>query len=694
VGALRDLIGLLPRGAAWNTSPDSYLGRLLTGLAAEFDRVEARAADLQREAFPLTADELLREWDAAVALDYPGALTGGFDKDLARAMIAWLLETSTLSRASIERFCALSEIPFAADGDGVTRPLYRLLGVTHTDTHEATIRLLAEGGSAFVEDLLRRRAHATGTLVFDWVVPAIAITSPADESIACDELVTVTGTSTGVGTVQVVVTESGGLVTTYTTTADSGTGEWSVQILLATYLDGEDTTIVARGYTGIVTAAAGWVESTPIVVTSEFGVSVYFAGPFTTTEGFPTFTGSATPGSTIVIELRGDQELPVVADVNGDWSVEMANQNLETGTNELTIFVTGPGPCEHEDSIVVEVELEAGVPVITAPPALAWTVAHGTSPAITPPTYTGDAGTITYDLIRLPSTTVLSGVSEATVEAYVSDRATDVGPSWKVTATVTNGSGSDSEDSNTVAWDPIATLAPVRWLEADSADITVNGSDDVTLWEDRSSAGVDMKGPSGPIPTYIPTDAALNNRGSVDFAAASSETLREDSIAADLRCLHDATGGTFVAVVDTDGAGTTQTLFTTSGVFTAANIGLFIRYTASGFRVGVCNGSGTFVADVTGAITGGAKGALIVRLDSSASPPLSVRWRGSQIASAGSLTGTPSTSSSTSAARLGVTSTLIQPWDGRVAQVGVVPDYVSGDALLDLERYCEWKWGL
>lgn len=359
VGALRNLIGLLPRGAAWNTSQDSYLGRLLTGLAAEFDRVEARAADLQREAFPLTADELLREWDAAVALDYPGALTGGFDKDLARAMIAWLLETSTLSRASIERFCALSEIPFAADGDGVTRPLYRLIRVDHTDTHEATIRLLAEGGSTFVEDLLRRRAHATGTLVFDWVVPAIAITSPADESIACDELVTVTGTSTGVGTVQVVVTESGGFVTTYTTTADSGTGEWSVQIALATYLDGEDTTIVARGYTGIVTAAAGWVESTPVVVTSEFGVSVYFSGPLTTTEIFPTFTGTATPGSTIVIELRGDTEAPVVADVNGDWSVEMENQGLDLGTNELTIYVTGPAPCEHEDSIVVQVERES-----------------------------------------------------------------------------------------------------------------------------------------------------------------------------------------------------------------------------------------------------------------------------------------------------------------------------------------------
>lgn len=92
-------------------------------------------------------------------------------------------------------------------------------------------------------------------------------------------------------------------------------------------------------------------------------------------------------------------------------------------------------------------------PTITVAPVLTWTVAHGSSPTITEGTYTGDAGTWTYDLVRLPSITVLSGVSKATVEAYVADRATDLGPDWKVTGTITNGSGSDSADSNIVTWD-------------------------------------------------------------------------------------------------------------------------------------------------------------------------------------------------------------------------------------------------
>lgn len=128
-------------------------------------------------------------------------------------------------------------------------------------------------------------------------------------------------------------------------------------------------------------------------------------------------------------------------------------------------------------------------PTITVAPVLTWTVAHGSSPTITPPTYTGDPATITYDLIRLPSTTVLSGVDLATAQAYVSDRATDVGPSWKVTATATNGSGSDSVDSNEVRWYP-DVWSGVRGLY-DAASVTLVGSD-VDTWQDLSGNGNDL----------------------------------------------------------------------------------------------------------------------------------------------------------------------------------------------------------
>lgn len=117
---------------------------------------------------------------------------------------------------------------------------------------------------------------------------------------------------------------------------------------------------------------------------------------------------------------------------------------------------------------------------ITVAPVLTWTVAHGSSPTITPTTYTGDPATITYDLIRLPSTTVLSGVDLATAQAYVSDRATDIGYEWRVDATATNGAGSDSASSNTVEWYP-DVWSPRNLYDART--VTLMGSD-VEEWNE------------------------------------------------------------------------------------------------------------------------------------------------------------------------------------------------------------------
>ncbi|MCB9620440.1 MAG: hypothetical protein H6724_13465 [Sandaracinus sp.] len=124
---------------------------------------------------------------------------------------------------------------------------------------------------------------------------------------------------------------------------------------------------------------------------------------------------------------------------------------------DCVVTATNVGGSDSQDSNDLGPIASSGggvAPTITVAPVLAWTVAHGSSPTITEGTYTGDAGTWTYNLVRLPSTNVLSGVSKATVEAYVADRATDVGPSWKVVGTITNGTGADSADSNTVEYDP------------------------------------------------------------------------------------------------------------------------------------------------------------------------------------------------------------------------------------------------
>jgi len=62
---------LLPPGRAWPREPDTWLGRLLGGLAAEFARVDRRGFDLLEEADPRNALELLPEWERLAGLPDP-----------------------------------------------------------------------------------------------------------------------------------------------------------------------------------------------------------------------------------------------------------------------------------------------------------------------------------------------------------------------------------------------------------------------------------------------------------------------------------------------------------------------------------------------------------------------------------------------------------------------------------------------
>lgn len=69
----RQLQALLPPGAAWPREPEAALTQLLGGLAEEFARVDARAADLVDEADPRTTDELLADWERVAGLPDPCA---------------------------------------------------------------------------------------------------------------------------------------------------------------------------------------------------------------------------------------------------------------------------------------------------------------------------------------------------------------------------------------------------------------------------------------------------------------------------------------------------------------------------------------------------------------------------------------------------------------------------------------------
>lgn len=126
-------------------------------------------------------------------------------------------------------------------------------------------------------------------------------------------------------------------------------------------------------------------------------------------------------------------------------------------------------------------------PTITAAPVLAWTIGVGTSPAITAPTYTGSPGTITYTLKRDGVNVAgVVDVSEATLEAYVTDTsadgACDIGPSMTVEATVTNAAGSDSDTSNAVVYDDATRLPNTAiWISTDGVT-TADAGASIDVW--------------------------------------------------------------------------------------------------------------------------------------------------------------------------------------------------------------------
>lgn len=72
---LHQLQSLLLRGAAWTREVGSTLTNLLTGIAQEFARVDARTDDLISESDPRTTNELLEDWERVAGLPDPCVTT-------------------------------------------------------------------------------------------------------------------------------------------------------------------------------------------------------------------------------------------------------------------------------------------------------------------------------------------------------------------------------------------------------------------------------------------------------------------------------------------------------------------------------------------------------------------------------------------------------------------------------------------
>lgn len=77
---LEQLFALQPPGPALPTDPESVWGRLLRGLAEEFERIETRSGNLVRESDPRQSIELLSDWERVCGL--PGDCAIAWDSTL------------------------------------------------------------------------------------------------------------------------------------------------------------------------------------------------------------------------------------------------------------------------------------------------------------------------------------------------------------------------------------------------------------------------------------------------------------------------------------------------------------------------------------------------------------------------------------------------------------------------------------
>ncbi|MEM9067104.1 MAG: hypothetical protein AAGE52_01320 [Myxococcota bacterium] len=229
------------------------------------------------------------------------------------------------------------------------------------------------------------------------------------------------------------------------------------------------------------------------------------------------------------------------------------------------------------------------------------------------------------------------------------------------------------------------TLSPLRWFEGDRNCAPA-------LWEDQTGAADLGNTTPASQPQRIESDPDFNGLPSLSFDPADNDSLVEPAVGGDLNVLHDGTGGTAAFLVRTAGNGTQQTLFTSMGPFSGANVGLFIRYDASAetFRIGVGRDTGALLIDETISATLNTTGILVFRYDESQSPKYDIRWTGASLAS-GSPSLSPVATNHTQPARVGRNpSSTTQDWEGKLYALGVFP-WLSDADVGALESYLTTK---
>lgn len=104
----RQLLQLLPRGAAWEIELGDVRDKFLEAIAQELARVEARGVDLFNEGDPRTALEMLPDWEQAVSL--PDSIVTEIPASVTERRIAILTKLLARGGASPQYFIDLAAV--------------------------------------------------------------------------------------------------------------------------------------------------------------------------------------------------------------------------------------------------------------------------------------------------------------------------------------------------------------------------------------------------------------------------------------------------------------------------------------------------------------------------------------------------------------------------------------------------------
>jgi hypothetical protein len=264
----------------------------------------------------------------------------------------------------------------------------------------------------------------------DTVAPAVpVITSP---SLTNDNTPVLTGTAEPGSTVTVVIA---GL--TYTTTAASPSGAWSVDLGTAIPVGGSTPiTALTDGINTVTVTATDPAGNTSAPATQNLRVDTtppaipQITSSDKNNDTTPVITGLAEPGSTVAVIINGATFSTIVGP-NGSWSVDLGTAIPNGGTTPIAPLVTG-----NSYPISVTATDAAGNTSAPAAQTLAIDTSAPISPTITSPALTNQVSP-TFTGMAQPGSTVTLTINGATFTTIV-----DANGNWTLnTATATLISG-------------------------------------------------------------------------------------------------------------------------------------------------------------------------------------------------------------------------------------------------------------